>query len=122
MAKPGFELIVGGRQDPSFGPVVLVGMGGIFAEIFHEVSQRIAPFSRAEALRMVDDLRAAPVLQGARGQRKRDVEAAADVLLRLSRLLLDFPEIAELDVNPFRLFPEGEGGLALDGRMVLERA
>ncbi len=122
MAKPGFELIVGGRQDPSFGPVVLVGMGGIFAEIFHEVSQRIAPFSRVEALRMVDDLRAAPVLQGARGQRKRDVEAAAEVLLRLSRLLLDFPEIAELDVNPFRLFPEGEGGLSLDGRIVLEPA
>lgn len=119
MAGPGFELIVGGRQDATFGPMVLVGVGGIFAEVFREVSRRIAPFTRAEAERMVEDLRVAPVLRGARGQRPRDLGAVADVILALSRLLLDFSDIAEIDVNPFRVFGQGEGGLALDSRILL---
>ncbi|MDX9999908.1 MAG: acetate--CoA ligase family protein [Polyangia bacterium] len=119
MAGPGFELIVGGRQDATFGPMVLVGVGGIFAEVFRDISRRIAPFTRAEAERMLEDLRVAPVLRGARGQRPRDLGAVTDVILALSKLLLDFPDIAEIDINPFRVFGAGEGGLALDGRILL---
>jgi acetyltransferase len=119
MAQPGSELIVGGKRDEQFGPVVLVGMGGIFVEIFAEVSRRIGPVSRAEALKMIQELRAAPILTGARGMKPKDIGAAADAVISLSQLLVDFPRIAEIDINPFRLFNEGEGGLALDGRILL---
>lgn len=118
MAEPGFELIVGGRQDATFGPMVLVGVGGIFAELFRDVSRRIAPFTRTEAERMVTELRVSPVLAGARGQRPRDIAAVADAILAISALLLDFPDIAEVDVNPLRVRGVGEGALALDGRIV----
>ena len=70
---------------------------------------------------MIDELRASAMLKGARGRAPRDVEAAVDAMLRVSQLLLDFPKIAEIDVNPFRVFTQGHGGLALDGRVVLER-
>jgi acetyltransferase len=120
MAQPGSELIIGGKQDAQFGPVVLVGMGGIFVEIFAEVSRRIAPISRAESLKMIHELRAAPILTGARGMKPKDIEAGADGVVRLARLLIDFPQIAEIDINPFRVFNQGQGAKALDGRIVLD--
>ncbi len=120
MAKPGSELILGGKQDKQFGPVVLVGMGGIFVEIFSEVSRRIAPISRAEAHKMIMDLKAAPVLMGARGSKPRDIDTVVEGILRLSQLLSDYPEISEIDINPFRVFSKGCGAWALDGRIILD--
>lgn len=120
MAKPGSELILGGKQDKQFGSVVLVGMGGIFVEIFSEVSRRIAPISREEAHKMIMDLKAAPVLMGARGSKPRDIDTAVEGILRLSQLLSDYPEISEIDINPFRVFNEGCGAWALDGRIILD--
>jgi acyl-CoA synthetase (NDP forming) len=119
MVTGGRELILGGRQDPQFGPVVLVGLGGIFVEIFEEVQVRVAPISRAEALEMIEDLRGAQILKGARGHKPSDIPALADALLRLAQLLQDFPEIKEIDVNPLRVFHENEGCCALDARMIL---
>ena len=92
MAVGGRELILGGRQDEQFGPVVLLGMGGIFVEIFEEVSVRVVPISRREATAMVEELRGAPILMGARGQKRFDVEAVVEAILRLGQLLQDFPE------------------------------
>lgn len=120
MVTGGQELILGGRQDPQFGPVVLVGLGGIFVEIFEEVQVRVAPISRQEALGMIDGLRGAQILKGARGHKPADIQAIADALLHLSQLLQDFPEIKEIDINPLRVFHENEGCCALDARMILD--
>jgi acyl-CoA synthetase (NDP forming) len=119
MAEGGRELILGGKQDPQFGPVVLVGLGGIFVEIFEEVALRVAPISRDDALEMVESLRGAQILKGARGHRPSDIGAVVESLLRLSQLLMDFPEIKEVDINPLRVFVDQEGCRALDARLVL---
>jgi acyl-CoA synthetase (NDP forming) len=119
MASGGRELILGGRQDPQFGPVVLVGLGGIFVELFEEVVVRVAPISRREAREMVQSLRGYAVLAGARGSQPTDIPALEEALLRLSQLLSDFPEIKELDINPLRVFQAGAGCRALDARVIL---
>lgn len=121
MVDGGREMILGGRQDPQFGPVVMAGLGGIFVEILEETSVRVAPISRRIAEEMISDLRGSAILRGARGSLPLDVEALIDSLLRLSQLLSDFPQIAELDINPLRVLPEGEGCLALDARIILEK-
>ena len=119
MAVGGRELILGGRQDKQFGAVILVGLGGIFVEVFEKASMRIAPISRAEAITMVEELGGSRILMGARGHRRSDIDALVDAILRLSQLLTDFPQIKELDINPLRVFHEGEGCLALDARIIL---
>ncbi len=119
MITGGRELILGGRQDPQFGPVVLVGLGGIFVEIFDEAVVRVAPLSRRVAIEMVDNLRGVQILKGARGHKPSDIDALVEALLRLSQLLVDFPEIKELDINPLRLFHEKDGCSALDARIIL---
>ena len=121
MISDGRELILGGRQDPQFGPVVLLGLGGIFVEVFEEVVVRVAPLSRDDAVEMIDSLRGAQILKGARGQEPADLDAVVDALLRLSQLLMDFPEIKELDINPLRVFEEGKGCQALDARVILQQ-
>lgn len=121
MAAEGQELILGGRQDPQFGPVVLVGLGGIFVEVFNEAAVRVAPITRNEAGEMLDELRGAQILKGARGRPPADWEALVEALLRLSQLLCDFPEIQEIDINPLRAYPAGQGCQALDGRVILAK-
>jgi acyl-CoA synthetase (NDP forming) len=120
MATGGQELILGGRQDPNFGPVVLIGLGGIFVEVLEEVSLRVAPITPKEAHEMIDELRGAPILKGARGHKPSDLQAVSEALLRLSQLLIDFPDIRELDINPLRVFQENNGCRALDARIMLE--
>jgi acetyltransferase len=119
MATGGRELILGGKRDAQFGPVVLAGLGGVFVEIFEEASLRVAPVSRREAVAMIESLRGAPILMGARGHKRSDVEAVVEAILRLSQLLCDFPEIQELDINPLRVFHEPDGCQALDARIIL---
>jgi acetyltransferase len=119
LAVGGRELILGGRQDKQFGPVVLVGLGGIFVEIFEQATLRIAPVSRKEAFNMIEELGGSQILMGARGEKRFDIEAIVDAILRLSQLLTDFPQIRELDINPLRVFHEGDGCSALDARIIL---
>ena len=119
MVTGGQELILGGRQDPNFGPVVLAGLGGIFVEVLEEVSLRVAPITPKEAREMIDELRGAPILKGARGHKPSDIASVSEALLRLSQLMIDFPEIGELDINPLRVFQENNGCRALDARIML---
>ncbi|MFN2177548.1 MAG: acetate--CoA ligase family protein, partial [Anaerolineales bacterium] len=119
MITGGREIILGGKQDPQFGPVVLVGMGGIFVEIFNEVQVRVAPITRRDAFEMLRDLRSYPILEGSRGHQMSDIDSIVEALLRLSQLLCDFPEIKEIDINPMRVFPQNEGCGVLDARMLL---
>jgi acetyltransferase len=120
MVTGGRELILGGRQDAQFGPVVLVGLGGIFVEIFEESVVRVAPITRREAKKMIENLRGYQILAGARGHKRADIDSVAETLLRLSQLLTDFPEIKELDINPLRVFHEDGGCRALDARIILD--
>jgi acetyltransferase len=119
MAVGGRELILGGRQDKQFGPVILVGLGGIFVEIFEQASMRICPISRKDAISMIEELNGSQILMGARGHKRSDIDAVVDAILHLSQLLTDFPQIKELDINPLRIFHEGDGCLALDARIIL---
>ena len=115
MVHGGIEVILGVNNDPLFGPAVMVGLGGVFAEVMRDVSFRLAPITLSEAHEMIRELRAFPILDGARGRPKADVEALAQTLLRLSALALDLKdEVAELDVNPLFVLPAGHGVRAGD--------
>jgi acyl-CoA synthetase (NDP forming) len=113
----GREVLLGARRDPSFGPVVAFGAGGVETEVQADVSLRVAPVSRAMARELVSETRLGRILAGIRGQPPADLEAAAQALTALSRLLLEFPQIQEVDLNPVVLFPGQPGLLALDARI-----
>jgi acetyltransferase len=117
MVTGGREIIIGGKNDPQFGPVVLVGLGGIFVEVFEESVIRVAPIDRHEAKNMINELKGIQIMKGARGSKPFDLTAVEDALLRLSALMVDFPQITELDVNPLRVFYAGDGCRALDARI-----
>jgi acetate---CoA ligase (ADP-forming) len=112
----GVELLVGARWDRRFGPVVLVGLGGLFTEILSDVAVALAPVDAAQAERLLLSLRAAPLLRGARGRPPLDVAAAAEAIKRLSRVAASHPEIEEIEVNPLLVSPDGAVGL--DARVV----
>jgi acetyltransferase len=117
MAPSGIECFVGGRQDPAFGPMVMVGLGGIFIEIFRDTALRMAPVSRREARDMLEELQAYPLLRGARGKDRADVDALVEVICRVSSLMADCPEISEMDLNPVIVHPEGQGVSIVDSRI-----
>ena len=122
---PAPEILVGATQDALFGPVVALGAGGIYTEVLKDVQFRLAPFAHAEARRMLERLRMAPMLAGARGAQPADVASLTDVVVRIARLAADFPEIAEVEANPLRALPTGP--VALDVRVrisqpILEQA
>jgi acetyltransferase len=117
MSRPGLEWLVGGRQDPNFGAVVVVGLGGIYVEVFRETSLRVGPIDYEEADRLVKECKGSLLLTGLRGQRPLDRQALLDVIVRVSWLLNDFPEIKDLDLNPVRVFDSG--CVALDWRATL---
>ena len=120
MAKPGLELIVGARWDEQFGPTVMVGAGGITAEVLGDVRVELAPVTVDQSREMLRSLRIAPLLEGYRGERPRDLVAAAEVVAAISRLAAEAGELlAELDLNPIVVYPEGEGCLILDAAAVL---
>jgi acyl-CoA synthetase (NDP forming) len=119
MVEGGLEMILGARRDPSFGTVVLVGLGGIFVEVLRDVSMRVVPFHPDQLDEMIRDLSAYPVLAGARGQAQRDIPAVRDGLLAVAGLMEGFDQIQELDVNPLMVMPGGQGVFAVDARLVL---
>jgi acetyl coenzyme A synthetase (ADP forming)-like protein len=120
MAKPGVEVIVGAVTDPSFGKLVAFGMGGVLVEVLQDVTFRLAPVSRAEALSMLDGIKAAALLRGVRGAAPADREALAAVVEAVGRIVSDHPEIAELDLNP--VFASPDGAVAVDVRVALDFA
>ncbi|MFB6109016.1 MAG: acetate--CoA ligase family protein [Haloplanus sp.] len=114
----GVEIIVGANRDPQFGPLLLFGLGGIFVEAMNDTTVRVAPIAESEALSMTDEIRAAPLLRGARGRDPVDRAAVAETLGRLSQLVTDFPAILELDVNPLVALPDGVQ--AVDVRLTVD--
>ncbi len=117
MMPPGREVIVGMKRDPQFGPLIMFGMGGIYVEVFKDVSFRIAPIDRDEALDMIREVKAYSILKGVRGERPSDINALVDVIVRISKLSLDFDEIVEMDLNP--VFVYEKGCCVVDAKVVL---
>jgi acyl-CoA synthetase (NDP forming) len=114
------EMLLGVSRDEQFGPVVLVGLGGIFAEALDDVAMRVAPVDGAEAKRMLRELRGYRILTGFRGRPPGDVEALADAVVRLSRLASELEdEVCEVDVNPVLVLPAGRGVVAVDALVTL---
>lgn len=120
MVKGMRELIVGAHSDPVFGAVALVGQGGILVELLQDVSMRLAPVDDALALEMIRELRCSPVLGPCRGLRAADIAAAGDALAKVSLLIHCFDVIREVDINPILLGDQGEQGVAVDARVLLE--
>jgi acyl-CoA synthetase (NDP forming) len=119
MVAGGEEVIVGVSQDPQYGPVVLFGLGGVFTEVIEDVSLRVAPLTRRDAREMIRQIRGFPVLDGARGRPRADLEALEELILTVSRMAMDLRErVQELDLNPVRVRPEGLGVVALDALVV----
>jgi acyl-CoA synthetase (NDP forming) len=117
MLSRGREVILGGKRDPSFGPVVMFGLGGVYVEVFEDVAFRLAPLTREDAEGMISEVRGSRLLRGVRGEPPVDVEAVVEALLALSRLLVECPEVVEIDVNPLLVFEQGVA--AVDARVVV---
>ena len=120
MVPPGgLEVLVGMNRDPQFGPLVTFGLGGIYVEAMKDVTSRVAPFSPQEAEEMLGEIRAHALLDGVRSQPEADKAAIVDTLLRVGQLVQDFSEIVELDINPLVVYPQGQGAMAIDMRLVV---
>jgi acetyltransferase len=119
MIRKGRELLVGVSRDPQFGPLVAVGMGGIYVEVLKDVAFRLAPISKQEIHTQLRAIRTFPLLRGVRGEPPADLDAIEDVVLRISQLVTDFPEIVEMDINPLVVHNKGEGAIVLDARIIL---
>jgi acyl-CoA synthetase (NDP forming) len=121
MVSGGTECVIGMSHDDLFGPTILFGLGGVFVEVFEDVTFRVPPFTKDEAVRMVDEVRGAALLRGARGRAKADVKALVDTIMKVQRLAVDCSaEIAELDINPLVVLPKGV--VALDALLVTKGA
>lgn len=117
MARPGIEVVAGLTRDRTFGPVVMFGLGGIFVELLKDVAFRVVPLQPRDARAMVREIRGFPVLQGYRGTAPVHLGVLEDMLLKLSHLAQQCPDISEIDLNPVYAYPDG--ALAVDARILL---
>jgi len=117
MAASGKETIIGVTTDTGIGPLLMFGLGGIYVEVLKDVKFKIAPITDVDARDLVQGIKGYKLLTGIRGETAADTAAAQESLLRISQLVTDFHEVMELDINPFFLYDEGQGGIAVDGRI-----
>jgi acyl-CoA synthetase (NDP forming) len=120
MSRRGTELIIGARNDPEWGAVILAGFGGITAEILHDVRLLPPDLATGEIIRELNRLKQSPLLRGFRGSPALDVHSVAEIIARVGRLLLTEPSIREIDLNPVVVYPNGEGAVALDALIYVE--
>jgi acyl-CoA synthetase (NDP forming) len=118
MARPGTEVIIGMTKDPQFGPVIMVGLGGVLVEILKDVSFRIVPLTKRDAQEMIREIKGYPLLEGYRGREPVDVANLENLLLIVSDFVEKHPEVKELDLNP--IFAYKDGAVAVDARVILE--
>jgi acyl-CoA synthetase (NDP forming) len=111
------EIIIGMMQDPHFGPVIMFGLGGIFVEVLKDISFRILPIEERDAGEMITEIKGYEILKGARGEGSKDIEAIKNLLLKISQLALENPEVSEIDLNPVFVFEKGLQ--VIDARMIL---
>jgi acetyltransferase len=122
MAPWGTEVILGSVNDATFGPTMMFGLGGIFVEVLKDVTFRVAPVPSGQAKRMLDEIRGAPILAGARGESPRDKVALADIICKYSSMIYDLrDEVGESDANPVLVYEEGKGVKVVDARIILKK-
>ncbi len=119
-ADMGTEVIVGVTLDPQFGHALMFGLGGIFVEVLKDVTFRLIPMTEIDAREMVSEIKAVKILDGVRGESPRDVDALVDVILKVSKMVEQNPEIVELDCNPTFVYEKGKGALVVDARIIIE--
>lgn len=117
MIPKGQELIIGGKHDQQFGKIIVFGLGGVFAEVFDDVSMRVIPISERDAMKMIEEIKGYRILSGYRGS-KYDIKSLTDILLKTSKLLSDNKSIKELDINP--VIVSSKGAVAVDARIIVE--
>jgi len=117
MVPQGTEIIIGIMQDPHFGPVIMFGLGGIFVEVLKDISFRVLPIEERDAEEMISEIKGYKILKGIRGEAPKDIQAIKDLLLKISQLTLENPEISEIDLNPVFVFEKGLQ--VIDARMIL---
>jgi len=118
MISGGQEVIVGGKLDPTFGQTIAFGLGGIFVEVYDDISFRVVPITREDALEMIKEIKAYKILKGYRGKPPVNTEALVNILLKTSKMLEENPEIKELDINPIFALPDR--AVAADARIIIE--
>jgi acyl-CoA synthetase (NDP forming) len=118
MAPEGVEVIVGAKRDPQFGPIILFGLGGIFVEVFKDVSLRIAPVNENMAQEMISEIKGYAILKGARGKKGVDIHALSDIIVKMSGLMMHRGEVLEIDANPVLAYEKG--AIAVDARVILK--
>lgn len=119
MVPKGREVIVGVSKDPTFGHLIMFGSGGIYANLFRDVSFRLTPLSLREVKEMIRETKAYTILKGIRGEPSADISSVINIILRVNQLIQDIPEIVEMDINPLFVYEEGEGCLALDVKIII---
>ena len=119
MIQPGTEVIVGTSKDPQFGPVIMFGLGGIFVELLKDVSFRVIPVEQRDAHEMIKEIKGYPLLQGYRGKEPASLSALVEIILKISKLIEENPQIKELELNP--IFAYRNKAVAVDARIILER-
>lgn len=117
MAKPGIEIIMGMIKDANFGPVIMFGLGGVLVEVLKDVSFRIVPLEKADAVDMIEEIQGKKLLNGFRGQEPADIPCLQDMLVKLSDFVADTPGIEEIDMNP--VFAYKNGAVVVDARIIL---
>jgi acetyl-CoA synthetase (ADP-forming) len=117
-APKGVEVIIGALKDPQFGPALMFGLGGIFVEVLKDVSFRVAPITKFDAKEMIQEIKGYPILTGIRGQEPSDISTLEMILLQVSKLVMDYPVINQLDLNP--VFSYHIGAKCVDARIILE--
>ena len=117
MVPQGTEIIIGIMKDPHFGPVIMFGLGGIFVEVLKDISFRILPIEEIDAREMIAEIKGYEILKGVRGEASKDIEAIKNLLLKISQLALENPEVSEIDLNPVFVFEKGLQ--VIDARMIL---
>jgi acetyltransferase len=122
MAPWGTEVILGSVNDPTFGPSIMFGLGGIFVEVMKDVTFRVAPIGEKQAMDMIDEIKSAPILKGTRGEEPKDVEALAKAIANYAHMIVDLvDEVSESDANPVIVYEEGEGVSVVDARIILKK-
>lgn len=121
MVTSGKEVILGMKRDPQFGPMLMFGLGGIFVEVLKDVTFGLAPVTAEECRTMIESVKTFRLLSGARGEKPVDLDALVLNLQRLSQLVMDFPEIGEIDINPLKVGQEGDGAAVIDARIILAK-
>jgi acyl-CoA synthetase (NDP forming) len=118
MVKPGIEVIIGMTKDPQYGPVIMIGLGGVWVEVLKDVSFRIAPLTQSDAAKMIKEIKGYSLLQGYRGTPPADIAVLEDILMKISRYAVENPDIREIDLNP--IFAYSDHAVAVDARVILE--